>query len=318
MDIHSMDYQTKADGIGTLYRPVSRIYGLQDAGMVALMSDIADEGAEELIFTCASADFESGDTAKITYTDTDEGYAQVTLPLHAISVTISAAASGGTDAVTGEVLTTLTVASSTGLVAGLGLTITQLTGTDTTYISQFRIHSVVNATSIKIVKSYVALSGTIAGVTDATLIPVSTIASVESLVYTSLPGRTLVKDADDILYAILPTGDGVSQYRRYECPQVDTASSDTDEWTVIAIVKRAFTPLTETSDLVYLDSIPALTAAFLSIVARDAGDHDREAMLWNRAIKILDKELADNNGGVKHTPNFQPWGRGVGSVPSLY
>lgn len=324
--INSLDYQTQVGGPGALNRPVSHSFGIVDAGFVSTMSEFADEGADELIFTCSSASFASGDTATITYTDSDAGYTQVVLPLHVITVAasgataISVAANGGTDSVTGEVLTTLTVTSSTDLVAGLGITLSQLTGTDATYIGTFRIHSIVNATSIKIVKTYVALTGTLAAVTTPRLMPVSTIASLESLVYTSLPGRTMVKDADGIIYAILPAGDGVSQYRRYDCPQIpeDAESDEEGTWTIEAVVKRAFIPLTANTDLVYLDSIPALTSAFLAVIARDASDHDREAKLWAQAEKILSQELFDTKGGVQHLPELQLWGQGVPGMTNYY
>jgi hypothetical protein len=324
MQINSIDYQTRYTGPGRLVRPVGSAYGLIDRGMKSLMSDIAEEGIDELIFTCASAAFASGDTATVTYSDTEEGYTQVVLPLHTITVAasggtaITVAADGGTDATTGEVLTTLTVTSSTGLVAGLGLTISQLTGTDATYIGTFRIHSVASATSIKIVKAYVALTGTLAAVSTPRLMPVSTIESVESIVYESLPGRTLVKDADGIIYADLLAGSGVASYRRYECPQVPEDAEEDDEWTVRATVKRAFIPLTSNSDIVHLDSIPALTSAFLAVVARDASDHEREEMLWARVRAILDKELFDAKGGVTDLPEIQLWGEGLPGMPCYY
>lgn len=324
MTINDIEYQTKTNGPGRIVRPVSGVYGLIDRGYFPIMSEVPEDGIDELIFSCESASFASGDTATITYRDTEEGYTQVVLPLHTITVAatggtaISIAADGGTDATTGEVLTTLTVSSSASLVAGMSLTLSQLTGTDATYIGTFRIHSAPSGTTVKIVKAYVALTGTLAAVTIPQLLPVSTIESVESIAYAGLPGRTLVKDADDIQYAILIPGSGVASFRRYECPQVPEEIGDDDDWTVRAVVKRAFIPMTAATDIVYLDNVSALTAAILSVVARDGSDHDREEQLWRRAVQILDKDLFDTKGGVIQRPVLELWGEGIPGLSPYY
>jgi hypothetical protein len=322
--IHSQNYEFQNTGPGYLGTSAGHVYGFVDMGWHPLMSEIASTGCDEFIFTTTGT-FASGDTAKITYTDTEEGHTEVTLPLHTITVAsatspaaISAAADGGTDSTTGEVLTTLTTAnnSAMGLVAGLGLTLSQISGTDATYIGTFRIHSIPTTTSVKIVKSYVALSGTLAAVTTPRLMPVSTIESVESLVYTSLPARTLVKDADGIIYAILPAGDGVSSFRRYRVPQVPEDA--TEEWSIDCLVKRAFFPLTSTSDIVYLDNLSALRYAFQAAVYEDEGDPERGKIYWDKAKKALDDELFDTRGGVQKIPEFNIWGDGVMPLHSRY
>lgn len=324
--VQGMSYEYSPTGPLIVEQPASSLYGIIDEGLVPLMSDVPEDGIDELIFASTSA-FASGDTATVTYTDSDEdvGYAQVVLPLHTITVAsstspaaISVAANGGTDATTGEVLTTLTTAdnSAMGLVAGLGLTLSQLTGTDATYIGTFRIHSIPSSTTVKIVKAYVALTGTLAAVTTPRLMPVSTIASVESIVYAGLPARTTVKDADDTLYAILNPGEGCAEFRRYQVPQpeVDTTS----DWTLQAWVKRKFIPLTGNSDLVYLDNINVLKHAFLATIAEDNSDLERASVHWAEVEKMLQKELSQYRGGAKHYPSFEPWGRAIAPVPSLY
>lgn len=309
IDINDQIYEYQIGGPGQIERPVGHAIGLIDQGYRSLMSEIAEEGADEFIFTSNSA-FASGDTVLITYEDTDAGYTQVTLPLHTISIVISGAADGGSG------LTDLTVTSSAGLVAGLGLTITQLTGTDATYISTFRIASVPDATSVIIVKDYVALTGTIAGASTPRLMPESTIASVESLVYTSLPAKTWMKDADGITYAILSPGSGAAEFRRYEVPQVPPES--TDEWPVECILKRKFIPLTASTDLVYLDNLTALRYAFQAACYEDEGDSERAHVYWGKAIKSLNDHLADKRGGAKKNVTFNPWGEGVSPLPCRY
>jgi hypothetical protein len=323
MWINEMEYETRRTGVGTLVRPVGYIYGLLDRGLVTLTSEIdEDTGADEFIFSCASASFAAGDIATITYTDTDYGYYQVALPLQTLTIAasgvtaISAAADGGTDATTGEAITRLTVTASASqalLVAGLGLTLSQLTGTDATYTGTFRIHSVPDSTHVYIVKSYVALTGTLAAVSTPRLMPVSTIASVEQLEYASLPGRTLMKDADGIIYADLPIGSGLAEYRRYEVPQVPEDAEEGD-WIVMATVKRKFVPLTASTDVVYLDNINALINGCLAVVARDEGDLDRAELHWKEAVRCLSNEKSSTRGGVIERPTVEVWGEGVGPL----
>jgi hypothetical protein len=312
VEINPIDYEYGTTGQGLLERPVSFVFGLVDKGMVPVMSDSPDDGIEELIFTCATADFASGDTVKIEYTDSEDGYTAVTLPLNAIALTISGASDGSGG------LTTLTMTSTTGLVVGLGITITpaDLSG-DSEYIGTFRIEEVTDATNVKIVKAWTdSMTGTAIGA--ATLMPANTIDSVESMVYTSLPGRTLVKDDDGVIYANLPAGDGAASFRRYEVLQVPEEAVAADEWTVDCVVKRAFIPLTATSDIVYLDSIHALKHGFIAVTLEDKGDLTRSEAHWELARKILDKELHDHRGGINERPKVEIWGNMVAPMPSYY
>jgi len=310
VQIRSLDYETKRGGQGTLGRSVSIIYGFVDKGYVPLMSDIATVGCDELIFTCASASFASGDTATITYTDSIDGYTKVVLPLQYMAISIVSAADYGGG------YTSLTINSNESLVSSLGITISQVSGSDPTYIGVFRIAFVLSPTVIVIDKDFVALTGTIVATTDATLIPANVISSVESLEYASLPGRAMVKDADGIIYAILEPGDGVSEYRRYEVPQVP--EDTTDEWTARCTVKRKFIPLTANSDFVRIDNLRALKQGMLAVIAEDNADLDRADRHWNEAIKILNDELYDCRGGVEEHPIIEPWGAGVSGILSLY
>ena len=315
VQIRSLDYETRRLGTGTLGRSVSIIYGFVDKGYVALMSDIASVGCDELIFTCPSASFASGDTATITYTDSEDGYAQVVLPLQTITVDTSIASGDAVTAGSGT-QTKLTVTSTTGLVAGLGLKLTQVTGTDATYVGTFRIAVVDDATHVTIEKDFVALTGTVSAASTPRLMPANSITSVESLEYASLPGKTMVKDADGIIYAILSAGDGCSKYRRYECPQIP--SDTTEEWTARCVVKRKFMPLTANSEFVLIDNINALKHGMLAVIAEDNADLDRADKHWANAIKILNEELYDCRGGVEEMPLIEPWGPGVRGIMSLY
>lgn len=154
--------------------------------------------------------------------------------------------------------------------------------------------------------------------TSVTLTPATNIMSVESIKFTSLPGRVVVGSPDDtnIIYAILPPGDGVAQYRRYKVPQPSTDTDD--EWVLTCLVKRRFVPLTSTSDIVYLDNLTALKHAFLAVVAEDNSDLDRAAKHWAACEKQLQSELTQTRGGARGYPNISIWGAGVAPLQSFY
>ena len=273
--INDINYQTRRGGPGEITRPASGAFGLLDMGFTTLMSEIASTGADEFIFTSeTNATFASGNTVTITYTDTDDGYTQVVLPLNTISTTISAA-----DTYASGAETKLTVVSSTGYVVGAGVTISNASSGDEDYNGDWRVTAVVDATHIAINKTWdgdTAVTADIAS--NRKLIPASTIASVEQMSYENMPSRVTVTDADGIQYAVLTRGDGVTQFRRYNVVQAPVDPSNPEDWNVIAVVKRAFTPITSTSDPVYIDNINVLTEAFLSVVARDAEDLERAVL----------------------------------------
>ena len=233
--VNGQFYEYQETGPGLLEPPVSRGWGIVDAGFTPLMSDIATAGVAELTFTLASGAFASGDNITVEYS---------------------------------------------------------MDGSFATFTS--------NPTSG----------------TSVTLTPASNIMSVESIKFTSLPSRVVVTDADGVIYAILPPGDGVSQYRRYKVPQ--PPPDTTDEWVLTCLVKRRFIPLTSTSDIVYLDNLTALKHAFLAVVAEDNADLDRAAKHWAACEKQLQSELTQNRGGAKGYPNINIWGAGVAGLPSYY
>ena len=326
--INDISYQTRRPGVGRLVRPIAYEYGIIDRGLFPVKSEMPTAGATEFVFTSATnATFVAGDIVTVTYTDTEEGYAQVALPLQRLTIAasgataITVAADGGTDATTGELITRLTVSASASqvlLVAGLGLTLSQLTGTDATYIGTFRIHSVPDSTHVYIVKSYVALTGTLAAVSTPRLMPVSTIASVQSIKFASLPSRVTVADDDGIIYADLIPGSGVSSYRRYDVLQVPENATEEDEWILRGVAKRKFIKLTSTDDIVYMDSVDALTEAFLATVARENSDMDKYRFHWKNCFDILSSQLYDEKGGVTQYPTQELWGAGIPGLDSRY
>lgn len=308
--IRDQTYDYQQNGPGKFTRPVGFDFGIVDRGFTSLMSELPTGGADEFIFTTTGT-FADGDYVQIIYSDTTDGYTEVTLPLEPLSPsrTITAAADDGGG------LVRLAVNSTSELVEGMGITVVVSTG-DSGYAGTWRINSVDTG------NSYVYLEKAYAGNFTGTftnarrLMPSDTIASVSSLVYTSLPARTLMKDADGIIYAILPPGDGVSAYRRYDVPQVP--EDTTDEWTASCILKRKFIPITATTDIVYLDNVTALRYAFQAVCYEDEGDFERSHIFWGKAKKALEDQLHDQRGGVVKIPEFNVWGDGVPPMPCWF
>lgn len=315
MDIGDMEWTTKYGLPGEVRRPVGFNYPIIDNGYKPLMEEPPDDGITELDFTSASnTAFASGDTVTAIYTDVDDGYTQVVLPLHAISTLIASAAtySSGTE-------TNLAVTSSTGFVVNAGVTISG--ASNPAYDGNWRVTAIPDATHLAISKTFVAgaITGTVAN--NRKLVPANGIEDMEPMVYASLPSYVNVTYGtgdDQITYAILSPGDGVATFRRYEVPQVPDDPSDPDDWNVVCVLKRAYTQVTSNSDIVYMSNLPALTAAFLAVVARDASDYEREAVMWEEARKCLDEELHNNKGVTQQLPVINPWGSGMPGLCSQY
>lgn len=315
IDIVDMTVTTQYGMPGEIIRPTSWETGIIDNGFKFLMEEPPDDGIEYLEFSSATnTTFSSGDIVTVTYTDSDDGYAQVVLPLHSISTSITSAAtySSGTE-------TNLAVTTSAGFVVGAGVTISG--ASVSAYNGDWRVTAVPDGTHVAINKSFVAgaVTGTIAN--NLKLVPANTISSVdEPMIYASLPSVVNVTSGtgdDEITYAILPAGDGAATFHRYEVPQVPEDPSDDDDWTAVVIAKRAFVPVTGNNDIVWLDNLPALTSAFLAVVARDASDLERSAALWEAARAELDRELKDTNGGTKKYPIIAPFGHGMPGLSNL-
>lgn len=156
--------------------------------------------------------------------------------------------------------------------------------------------------------------------TTFTLTPASNILSIESISYASLPGRVLAQAEDsssnNITYAILLPGDNTAQFRRYQVPQVSSETSQT--WTLDAVVKRAFMPVSSASDMVRLDNVEALKHGLLAVIAEDASDLARSELHWAKAEKALSNVLNQSRGGAKSYPQVNPWGNGIGAIPNRY
>jgi len=238
--VHSTSYEYQDRGPGYLERPVGGVYGLIDKGWVSLLSDLPEDGLDNLTFTLVRGAFQSGDNITVLYTTTEHG----------------------------EVL------SSNNLTSGTTLTIT----------------------------------------------PQSNITDIGAISFSSLPARVVASsedvDGNDIIYAILPPGDGAARYHRYEVPQVPESTEE--EWVLHVLCKRAFHPLAGNDDLVYLDNIHALKHGLLAVLAEDESDLDRAQVHWELAKKTLSEGLHEARGGAVGYPQVHVWGRGISALAGYY
>ena len=157
---------------------------------------------------------------------------------------------------------------------------------------------------------------TLTGLSRITLTPPEEILSIQSIQYTSMPSRVTVKDSDDFLYAVLMSGDGVTEYRRYSVPQVPEET--TDEWTISGIAKMKFRQLTSNTDIVYLDNVTVLKHSFLAVTAEDNADLERSTYHWGVVEQALQKELSQSRGGAKSYPQISIWGAGNPVINPYY
>lgn len=166
----------------------------------------------------------------------------------------------------------------------------------------------------------VPVTGVLTASGDAT--PVSTIefaegiTSFESIQGSDLPFEIQLRtDADDAatMLATLGTGTDVSRYRRW---RVGGARSDT--W-VHLLVKRAWRPVSLTTDLIYLGNLTAWKHAMLAKVAEDNGDVDQRAPYhWKQCFEALNDELKDHTGAATPQLNLDIWGGAAVGMQAQY
>lgn len=92
--------------------------------------------------------------------------------------------------------------------------------------------------------------------------------------------------------ATVGPGAVVTRYRRYRIP----ASSTTT--TAHVLVKRAFQPIINDDDIVYISSIAAIKHGLLALVAEDNADLERSTYHWTEAQKNLELELESARGSA--------------------
>jgi hypothetical protein len=140
--------------------------------------------------------------------------------------------------------------------------------------------------------------------------PVSNIVSIK---FTQSSGNSIVDirtDPDDPDTTIATVGPEatVTRYRRYRTP------SATEDTTAHVLVKRAFEPLVNNDDLIYISNLAAIKHGLLGLIAEDNADLERAQYHWAEAQKNMEMEMESARGAAIPSVAFDIVGMGGRSV----
>jgi hypothetical protein len=97
-------------------------------------------------------------------------------------------------------------------------------------------------------------------------------------------------------------GDQIFRYRRY---RTKTPSSATQE--IFLLLKRAFVPIMDESDVVYLGNVNAIKSGILATTAEDNADIERANYHWQVCKQLLEDEKDAYRGGARQTMRVDPY-----------
>lgn len=107
-------------------------------------------------------------------------------------------------------------------------------------------------------------------------------------------------------------GDQIFRYRRY---RTKTPSSATQE--IFLLLKRAFVPIMDESDIVYLGNVNAIKSGILATTAEDNADIERANYHWQVCKQLLEEEKDAYRGGARQTMRVDPYS-GNGTPYNMY
>lgn len=108
-------------------------------------------------------------------------------------------------------------------------------------------------------------------------------------------------------------GDFVARYRRYRTQLPN--NGDTQK--VFLLLKRAFLPLMDESDIVYLGNVNAIKCAILATTAEDNADIERSGYHWQICRQLLEEERDANRGGARQIFTIDPYS-GAGTPHNMF
>lgn len=120
------------------------------------------------------------------------------------------------------------------------------------------------------------------------------------------------KTVDDKLVLAEGRGDQIFRYRRY---RTRTPSNATQE--IFLLLKRAFVPIMDESDIVYLGNVNAIKSGILATTAEDNADIERANYHWQVCKQLLEDEKDAYRGGARQTMRVDPYS-GNGSPFNMY
>jgi hypothetical protein len=120
------------------------------------------------------------------------------------------------------------------------------------------------------------------------------------------------KTVNDKLVLAEGRGDQIFRYRRY---RTRTPSNVTQE--IFLLLKRAFVPIMDESDIVYLGNVNAIKSGILATTAEDNADIERANYHWQVCKQLLEDEKDAYRGGARQTMRVDPYS-GNGSPFNMY
>jgi len=117
---------------------------------------------------------------------------------------------------------------------------------------------------------------------------------------------------DDKLVLAEGKGDQIFRYRRY---RTRTPASATQE--IFLLLKRAFIPIMDESDVVYLGNVNAIKSGILATTAEDNADIERANYHWQVCKQLLEDEKDAYRGGSRQVVRVDPYS-GNGNLYNMY
>ena len=108
-------------------------------------------------------------------------------------------------------------------------------------------------------------------------------------------------------------GDFVARYRRFRT----SAPSNGASQKIFLLLKRAFQPLMEESDVVYLGNVNAIKCGILATTAEDNADIERSGYHWQVCRQLLEEEKDATRGGARQVFTIDPYS-GNGTPQNMY
>lgn len=117
---------------------------------------------------------------------------------------------------------------------------------------------------------------------------------------------------DDKIVLAEGRGDTIFRYRRY---RTRTPSNGTQE--IFLLLKRAFVPIMDESDIVYLGNVNAIKHGILATTAEDNADIERANYHWLICKQLLEDEKDAYRGGSRQSVRVDPYS-GNGTPVGMY
>jgi hypothetical protein len=143
------------------------------------------------------------------------------------------------------------------------------------------------------------------------------VTSIVSIHFDSIVGsfdlRTTSGNADTTIATVGPDG-GVTRYRRFRI------NGSVDGTTVVHVLcKRAFQPLRDDNDIVFVGNIGAIKQGLLGRLMEDNADIERAQYHWSQCMLLLEEEANSSRGAAVPRLNIDPYGTGMQSrMQQLY